>query len=331
MSSSNNTNKETPATKKAVHHTQKFKSKKSGVLGGTVVKMQVGDVLLGRGSGISRHPGNIRFRLLVKLYKEEYTKTVRIEKMNVAEKIVSELRTMQPPGRFLEQHGSAKAKASIKYICVHEKVAVEKTAQALRERKWSPFSRSEAYATLKTLNLKLMEQLPSAVKKPTVPKPLNYYQSKPKKQLAVKKGATNAKKSLKSKLDQTTSGKSTKSAAAFPQHALMMKPKSKATATKVSPGPHTKQNVSEDGTPTKRCKFWRLERIVNDALQEEFDLYLATLLPKLYDTYYETYFGTPKTPTPTVNTVTPPSTSASSSNAFLNEENLEEAYYCISL
>ena len=42
------------------------------------------DVLLGRGSGISNHIGNIKFRRLVEKHKPRYTAASRVDKVSLA-------------------------------------------------------------------------------------------------------------------------------------------------------------------------------------------------------------------------------------------------------
>ncbi len=119
------------------------------------VKLAESDVLLGRGSGVARHPGNTRFRCVVIKHKGKYATATRTEKMGIAVTVVEELEHCDPPARFVEADGS-------RYFLVDRKRAVEKTAQALRERKW----------TMKSMNPikeNLVHKSPQDVTKKIVP------------------------------------------------------------------------------------------------------------------------------------------------------------------
>ena len=85
------------------------------------------DVLCGRGARVNAHGGNIRFRHLIHAHKIEYLKA-DTNKAKIVSKIVSMIRNLDPPDRFLKQDtvtglweeiGDAKAK--------------KKTGQAFRE------------------------------------------------------------------------------------------------------------------------------------------------------------------------------------------------------
>mmetsp|Transcript_14352 Transcript_14352/g.21034 ORF Transcript_14352/g.21034 Transcript_14352/m.21034 type:complete len:371 (-) Transcript_14352:226-1338(-) len=88
------------------------------------------DVLLGRGSGIARHPGNVYFRRLVAMYRPMYQKQERNRKMDIANIIVAKIEATCPPGRFLE----SSKRAPLRFVQVDKKRALEKTSQALREK-----------------------------------------------------------------------------------------------------------------------------------------------------------------------------------------------------
>ena len=87
------------------------------------------DVLCGRGGSINSHPGNERFRQLVDKRKRVYlTARFKREKRLIASSIVSEIRALDPPGRFLQQD-----KASGLWKDIGDEKARDKTSQALRE------------------------------------------------------------------------------------------------------------------------------------------------------------------------------------------------------
>ena len=61
------------------------------------------DVLFGRGGLTNSHPGNRRFRDIILLHRPDYVRAIKIEKPNVARKIVRAIRCGSPPGRFLKK------------------------------------------------------------------------------------------------------------------------------------------------------------------------------------------------------------------------------------
>ena len=63
------------------------------------------DVLCGRGGLINGSPGNVQFRTIVSKRKKEYNAktTKRHEKAHMAAEIVRQIRSMNPPGRFLRE------------------------------------------------------------------------------------------------------------------------------------------------------------------------------------------------------------------------------------
>eukprot|EP00339_Tiarina_fusa_P013233 CAMPEP_0117068934 /NCGR_PEP_ID=MMETSP0472-20121206/48319_1 /TAXON_ID=693140 ORGANISM="Tiarina fusus, Strain LIS" /NCGR_SAMPLE_ID=MMETSP0472 /ASSEMBLY_ACC=CAM_ASM_000603 /LENGTH=706 /DNA_ID=CAMNT_0004791209 /DNA_START=33 /DNA_END=2153 /DNA_ORIENTATION=+ len=86
------------------------------------------DVLCGRGVTTNRHPGNESFRRLVSLNKELYVTSTKRQKMSISRSIVEAVRTLDPPGRFLD-----KDPLTGRWFEVGHKKAVEKTSQALRD------------------------------------------------------------------------------------------------------------------------------------------------------------------------------------------------------
>lgn len=86
------------------------------------------DVLSGRGNFVNHHSGNENFRLLVKSHKNAYVACPKNQKAIYSKLIYDEIRSMNPPGRFLKQDPNTKLWSDI-----GEKKALDKTRQALRE------------------------------------------------------------------------------------------------------------------------------------------------------------------------------------------------------
>lgn len=95
------------------------------------------DVLCGRGGSVNSHKGNERFRTLVEKRKRVYlTARFKREKRLIASSIVSEIRGLNPPGRFL-----ARDTKSGLWKDIGDEKARDKTSQALREN--APSLRAE--------------------------------------------------------------------------------------------------------------------------------------------------------------------------------------------
>lgn len=95
------------------------------------------DVLCGRGGSINTHPGNELFRKYVERHKRVYlTARFKREKRLIANSIVKEIRSLDPPGRFLARN----SKTGLWHDIGDEK-ARDKTSQALREN--APIIRRE--------------------------------------------------------------------------------------------------------------------------------------------------------------------------------------------
>ena len=73
--------------------------------GGPIAELNVHDVLSGRGGRINNHPGNVAFRTIVEGYKKEYLdpRTRKLEKAHVAARLVAQIRSTRPSGRFLRE------------------------------------------------------------------------------------------------------------------------------------------------------------------------------------------------------------------------------------
>lgn len=86
------------------------------------------DVLFGRGGMTNGHPGNRRFRDIIALHRPDYIRATKMDKPNVARRIVRAIRQGSPPGRFLKKNDDGK------WYDVGDRCAAEKTSQGLRER-----------------------------------------------------------------------------------------------------------------------------------------------------------------------------------------------------
>jgi len=84
------------------------------------------DVLNGRGQGVQRHPGNVKYRTLIFVNKGLYAKCPKADKAKISKGIVAAVRALG--GRFLEldERGGL-------YRDIGDKKAYIKTSQALRE------------------------------------------------------------------------------------------------------------------------------------------------------------------------------------------------------
>lgn len=86
------------------------------------------DVLSGRGNFVNYHAGNEHFRALVRKHKLEYVKCPKPQKGKFSRIIVDEIKSRNPPGRFLKQDAQTKL-----WYDIGDKKALDKTRQALRE------------------------------------------------------------------------------------------------------------------------------------------------------------------------------------------------------
>ena len=87
------------------------------------------DVLCGRGGTINSHPGNEQYRSMVDNKKRVYvTARFKREKRLIATSIVEQIRSMDPPGRFLQKDMNSKT-----WVDIGVEKSREKTSQALRE------------------------------------------------------------------------------------------------------------------------------------------------------------------------------------------------------
>lgn len=91
-----------------------------------IVHVNKSDVLCGRGGETNHHPGNVKYRALVKRFQPLYIVSKRRDKPRIAEKIVHTIR--QQGGRFLKKDSYSNT-----WRDVGNTKAREKTSQALRE------------------------------------------------------------------------------------------------------------------------------------------------------------------------------------------------------
>jgi hypothetical protein len=103
------------------------------------------DVLLGRGNGIANYPGNLMFRQTVCAHRQLYENAYRSEKQSVAKQVIDSISSLDPPGRFIELTKGGK------YVLVPIEKVLEKTCQALREKKFKPPPKADALDTHKQL------------------------------------------------------------------------------------------------------------------------------------------------------------------------------------
>ena len=97
---------------------------------GPTIHPNVNDVLCGRGGRINSHSGNIQFREITASLKKEYLAktTKKLEKAHIAAKIIYEIRSMEPPGRFLKEDSDTGL-----WFDIGDAKAIKKAGQSLRE------------------------------------------------------------------------------------------------------------------------------------------------------------------------------------------------------
>ena len=153
-------------------------SSPNDILTATIItSIRSNDVLSGRGGRINSHPGNIQYRKLVERHKPIYLNphTKKSEKQVLATNIVKEIRSMNPPGRFLKEivsvlkteEGESKGDKSNnttnsgrQWVDIGDDRATQKTGQALRE--CGPEIRQQLYDKAEAEMVNLMSQVGSA-------------------------------------------------------------------------------------------------------------------------------------------------------------------------
>lgn len=97
---------------------------------GPIQEPNENDVLCGRGGRINAHKGNVQFREVVNGHKKQYLAktTKKLEKAHIAAGLVQQIRSMNPPGRFLKEDGVTGL-----WFDIGDAKAIKKAGQALRE------------------------------------------------------------------------------------------------------------------------------------------------------------------------------------------------------
>lgn len=107
--------------------------------GGGGIEVSQQDVLFGRGGLTNRHIGNLRYRDIIALHRADYVRASKVEKPNVARRIVKAIRSGKTPGRFLRRGDDGNWQE------VSDKEATWKASQALREKtRWSSMKEVQA-------------------------------------------------------------------------------------------------------------------------------------------------------------------------------------------
>lgn len=107
----------------------------------SIITPNENDVLAGRGCGSQLHPGNVKFRNIVKNKKEQYVLLKGNKQKNkLAFQVYQEILSMDPPGRFLSKSSCGN------WILQDEKAIMVKVKQALRERS-APRPKSPIHGT----------------------------------------------------------------------------------------------------------------------------------------------------------------------------------------
>eukprot|EP00567_Pseudictyota_dubia_P015440 CAMPEP_0197447010 /NCGR_PEP_ID=MMETSP1175-20131217/11773_1 /TAXON_ID=1003142 /ORGANISM="Triceratium dubium, Strain CCMP147" /LENGTH=138 /DNA_ID=CAMNT_0042978191 /DNA_START=141 /DNA_END=554 /DNA_ORIENTATION=+ len=86
------------------------------------------DILLGRGGKNNQHVGNEQLRNLARAQRDTYRHSSKKGKSYISRQIVSYVRGMDPPARFLK-----KDSVTGRWVDVGDDIAREKAAQALRD------------------------------------------------------------------------------------------------------------------------------------------------------------------------------------------------------
>jgi len=96
---------------------------------GPIDTIRPNDVLCGRGGQINAHSGNVYFRTLVNHHRPIYLSpsTGKLEKVKVAEQLVTKVRMLDPPGRFLKENSGV-------WFEIGDFKARKKAGQAMREK-----------------------------------------------------------------------------------------------------------------------------------------------------------------------------------------------------
>ncbi|CAB9517401.1 Transcriptional regulator [Seminavis robusta] len=91
------------------------------------------DVICGRGGHSTTHTGNVQFRLLVDQFKDEYLKSIKAERLQLATALVASWRNQTPPGRFLQRTDPSKGDESL-WHDIGDAAATKKALNTLRQQ-----------------------------------------------------------------------------------------------------------------------------------------------------------------------------------------------------
>jgi hypothetical protein len=89
------------------------------------------DILLGRGGNNNKHPGNKQLRLKAMNHVQEYMVCSKTDKTHVVNELVTWVRNLKPPGRFLQKN--ADDDDTDKWYEIDDKTARLKVAQVYRD------------------------------------------------------------------------------------------------------------------------------------------------------------------------------------------------------
>eukprot|EP00542_Grammatophora_oceanica_P021108 CAMPEP_0194033734 /NCGR_PEP_ID=MMETSP0009_2-20130614/6296_1 /TAXON_ID=210454 /ORGANISM="Grammatophora oceanica, Strain CCMP 410" /LENGTH=406 /DNA_ID=CAMNT_0038674453 /DNA_START=161 /DNA_END=1381 /DNA_ORIENTATION=- len=122
--------KKKPRTYKWTQQMPEIKIEEGGI--GPIEAPNKNDVLNGRGGRTNAWNGNVQFRELINDNKVTYhsTETKKMAKAHICARIVDEIRSMDPPGRFLKEE----EKTGL-WWDIGDANAIKKVGQALREHK----------------------------------------------------------------------------------------------------------------------------------------------------------------------------------------------------
>jgi hypothetical protein len=151
-----------PASAAQHHAMQQPTQVVAPVAGNNEIQVSQQDVLFGRGGQTNRHIGNLRYRDIIALHRADYVRASKIEKPNVARRIVKAIRTGKNPGRFLRKGDDGKWQE------VSDKEAAWKASQALREKtRWSSMKQQKAAQEIAEGSEKANEYAEKVVEKAT--------------------------------------------------------------------------------------------------------------------------------------------------------------------
>ena len=164
------------------------------------IRLNENDVICGRGNGIAQQQGNINFRRIVWEFRDTYEKAYRNAKKEVAVEVIEDIASLDPPGRFVCRLDNDT------FVEVPYERALEKTCQALREKKLQPPPASddeedEKPSSRRSVKNKSTKKAPvSSKRKSNSKKPPKPSKKKPSET----KGQAKPKKSKKRSLEGTT-------------------------------------------------------------------------------------------------------------------------------